>query len=342
MTQAAAVKVLAAAIAVLMIASGVGLATVEEDTGAADLATAPSGEEAGSATPTTAPSSGIDGVPGGGEAAPAAASPAPSPAAAGAAGSGGGVDYNALPERTGPPRAGVYRYRSKFDGQASFGTFTTRVNEEQTSEVRFAPAAAPAGETRDRQSSEESGSSGGFNFSGGEDEERVWRADGMFVVSSNFSGESKNEEGGRNVSGECQWQPPLQELAFPLKVGATWSWDSTCQSESDNFKMRRHSQGNSKVTGMKTASVAGKEVRVFVIESRSTEEIDTTYRDNGQTYESKSRIDSESTDLYATSVALKVRSDAKAKGTTESQQAPGQQARFEGEGFSELLNLEPK
>lgn len=333
-------KVLAALIALQVGVGGVALATVEDDPGAAGGASATTTTLAGAATlPDGTPAPGTPG------AAPEAPPPAPGqPGSAPAPGGGtpppaATADLNALPERPTPPRPGSYTYRTKFDGQASAGTFTTQVTDEGDSTFRYESAPAVNGETRDREKTESSGSSGGFDFSGNADRERAWRPNGMFITSESGGG---GGEGGESFNASCDWEPDVQDLAFPLKQGAVWTWNSSCESRSENFDSNQTWRGEARVTGVQTASVGGREVRVLVIERKSERVVDFTMRRDGRENKGKSTIQETTRQLFAPSVALTVRTDTDLKGAFESSSQPGGSGQFQGKAESELRSLDPK
>lgn len=330
-------KVLAALIALQVGVGGVALATVEDadstssagtsatTTTLGGVAVAPEGTPipGGPADPAAPPAPGQPGsTPGPGGAAPPPASSA---------------DLNALPERPTPPRPGSYTYRTKFDGQASAGTFTTQVKDEGETIFRYESAPAANGETRDREKTESSGSSGGFDFSGNADRERAWRPNGMFITAESGGGSG----GGESFNAACDWEPDVQDLAFPLKQGAAWAWNSSCESKSENFDQKQSWRGEARVTGVQTASVAGKEVRVLVIERKSERVMEFTSRRDGRETKGKSTIQEITRQLFAPSVALTVRTDTDMKGAIESPGAPGG-GQFQGKMESELLSLDPK
>lgn len=334
-------KVLAALIALQVGVGGVALATVE-DPSTTGLAT--------SNTTTTTTTNELGGVPGaGGEPVPGAPGDQPAPPPPGQPGGAptpGGApppaaaqaDLNALPERPTPTRAGAYTYRTKFDGQASAGTFTTQVRDDSEATVRYEGAPAVNGETRDREKTESSGSSGGFNFSGNADRERAWRTNGMFITAESGGGSS----GGESFNASCDWEPDVQELAFPLKQGAAWAWNSNCESRSENFDSKQNWRGEARVTGVQTANVGGREVRVLVIERKSERVVEFTSRRDGRETKGKSTIQETTRQLYAPSVALTVRTDTDMKGAFESPEQSGGGGRFEGKAETELRSLDAK
>ncbi|HUR50017.1 MAG TPA: hypothetical protein VMY88_10900 [Acidimicrobiales bacterium] len=338
MTQAVATKILAALIALQVGVGGVALATVED--------AAATGQTGGAATTTTIPGGATlpDGTPAPGD--PGAVAGVPAPGQPGAAPAPGGAtppppltaDLNSLPERPTPPRPGAYTYRTKFDGHASAGTFTTQVQDESDSTFRYESAPPANGETRDREKSESSGSSGGFDFSGNADRERSWRQNGMFITAESGGGGG----GGESFNASCDWEPDVQDLAFPLKQGATWTWNSTCESRSENFDSNQSWRGEARVTGQQTASVGGREIRVLVIERKSERVVDFTMRRDGRETKGKSTIQETTRQLYAPSVALTVRTDTDLKGAFESPGQPGGSGQFQGKAESELRSLDPK
>lgn len=335
MTQAAGIKILAALIALQVGVGGVALATVE------DMPT----EVRTSATTTTAlgnPSvpggTPIPGGPGeqpapasgqpGGDATPGTAPPGPATDA----------DLNSLPERPTPTRPGGYTYKTRSDAQASAGTFTTQIDDERDVTVRYESAPPANGEQRDREKTESSGSSDGFNFSGNSDRDRAWRSNGLFTTAESGGGSG---EGGEEVNAACDWEPDVQDLAFPLRQGASWSWDSTCETRSENYDSSQRWRGEARVTGVQTASVGGREVRVLVIERRSERTGDSTFRQEGREMKGRTTFQETTRQLFAPSVALTVRTDTDFKGSFEGGQ-PGASGRFEGKIETELLSLDPK
>lgn len=338
MTQAAAIKVLAALIALQVGVGGVALATVEDS--ASSLGS--------SATTTTSPSAAPtlpDGTPAPStpaatpETPPPGQQPGPAPAPSGGAPPAATADLNSLPERPSPTRPGGYTYRTKFDGQASAGTFTTQVDDEGEMTLRYESAPAENGEPRDREKTEASRSSGGFNVSGNADRQRAWRGNGMFITAESGAGSGG---GGESISSSCNWEPDVQELAFPLRQGARWSWNSSCESKSENFDNKETWRGEARVTGVQTASVGGREVRVLVIEQQSERVSEYTMRRDGRESKGRNTFQETTKKLYAPSVALTVRTDTDMKGAFESSGQPGGSGRFEGKIESELLSLDPK
>ena len=343
MTRAVAVRVLAALIALQVGVGGVALATVQEK---------PDRVDAGSvgATTTSAPGTGAspEGQPAPGEtpAAPAEAAPGgPAPTAPGSsASSGGGANLSALPERPAPTQPGTYRYRVKMDGQASFGTFTTQLQSDKESDTVIERVPGPAGEVRDRVKQDTSQSSSGFSFSGQSNRERAWRNDGLYTTAEagRGSGQSESGEGGgREFEMSCDWEPDIKELAFPLREGTAWTWDSRCESQSDDFDMKQRNQGNARVTGRQTAKVGGREVAVLVIQRRTVTDGEFSGESEGRQFQGTTHTEDDSIVLFAPSVSLVVKIDSKFKGTTTSPQAPGMDGRFQGEGRTELLSLDP-
>lgn len=333
---------MAALIALQVGVGGVALATVED---AADTAAGGSGTTttiAGAATlPDGTPAPGAPGAPPEG-AAPGQPGGAPAPGGA-VAPPAASADLNALPERPAPPRPGTYRFKSKSDGRASFGTYTTEFRGDEETETRYESVApGPGGEVRDREAAEQSGSGGGFNFSGSGARERSWRADGMFVTAESGGSSAGGDEGSENFQAACDWQPDLIVLAFPLKEGTNWKWNTSCESKSENLDMKQRYSGSARVTGTRTASVGGREIKVIVIERQSVRDVETTFRREGQEYQGDTHVEETATLLFASSVALPVRTESKFKGTQSSAQAPGQQGKFEGTSITELLSLDPK
>ena len=204
--------------------------------------------------------------------------------------------------------------------------------------LRYEAVPPANGETRDREKTESSGSSGGFDFSGNADRERSWRGDGMYITSESGGGSG----GGESFDSSCDWQPDVKELAFPLKQGAAWTWDSTCESRSENFDSKQSWRGEARVTGVQTASVGGREVRVLVIERKSERVVDFTMRREGRETKGKSTFQETTRQLYAPSLALTVRTDTDLKGSFESPGQPGGSGQFQGKMETELQSLDPK
>lgn len=349
MTRIPAVKVLTGLIALQLLIAGVAAATVDDGSGT-PLATGGATTTTTTASDTENPSGTVEGT-GGDPSAGQPQSPGTPPSGEGSPGpagspAAGGANLTSLPERPTPPRPGSYRYRNKFDSNVAFGPYTTQVKEDRESSVVFEAAGSAGAETRDRKRETGSAESGGFGASASGTEERSWRADGMYVTSE--AAETKDQDqggggggGGGGLNGQCDWQPDIRQLAFPLKVGSSWTWDSKCESKSEDGEYRRRSQGTAKVTGTRTASVGGRDVAVFVIEVKSTEDVFFSTEREGRSFDATTHIEAAGVDLYASSVALLVRTEREFKGTSQSSQAPGQTGRFEGDGFRELLSLDP-
>ena len=337
MTQGVAVKVLAALIALQVGVGGVALATVEEPARpsvAADASTTEPGSDPANETPT-----GAAPAPGEPAATPESPNPAGEPAPEATTPAAPAANLDSLPERPTPPRPGAYRYRSKFDGQFSAGTFTTQAKENRETTLRYETAPAVNGEARDRERTQQEGSNGGgMNFSGQADRERAWRQNGMFVTGEAAGGDSD----AGSFEADCNWEPDVQELAFPLREGASWEWNSSCESSSENMDSKQTWRGAARVTGQKVASVGGKDVRVLVIERRSERTMDFTFRQDGRESRGSSTFQETTVQLYAPSVALSVRIDTDVKGTFESPGQPGGSGRFEGKSEIELLSLDPR
>ena len=335
MTQGIAVKVLAGLIALQMVVGGVALATVDEpatlEAGSSSTTTTVAGEASipGGTPPPGAPGETPTPPPGQQGDAPAPGGPTPPPANA---------DLNSLPERPTPTRPGAYTYRSKSDVRYTSSTFNTEMKDEDESTIRYESAPAAGGEQRDLERSEGSGESGGMSFSFAGDRERAWRGDGMFITRESGGGEG----GGESFETNCDWEPDVKGLAFPLRQGTTWSWKSACESKSEKMDMKQTWEGTARVTGVQTASVGGREVRVLVIERQSVRNVDVTVRYQGREIQNKSRAEEQTRELYAPSVALTVRADTDVKGTTESPGQPGGSGQFEGRNEAELLSLDPK
>ncbi|MDQ3107422.1 MAG: hypothetical protein M3Q68_06405, partial [Actinomycetota bacterium] len=103
-----------------------------------------------------------------------------------------------------PPKPGVYRYRTSGGGAEERGEedTTSRVEERGRSgeEVRLRVTTA-----------------GGRLTSASE---VAWRPDGVRTLRTTFTfGESR---------GDCDWEPDVVDLQFPLGPGATWSSESSC------------------------------------------------------------------------------------------------------------------
>jgi hypothetical protein len=127
--------------------------------------------------------------------------------------------------------------------------------------------------------------------------EEKWSNDGVRATSSRISGQ------GATI--DCNWQPPLLELALPLSVGKTWQYDSTCTATVSGTQITIHRVGTSKVTGKALDKIGDTNVATWVIETTGT----TTVRSAFYNEDTKETV----TSHYASARGL----TTKENGTTE-------------------------
>lgn len=274
-------RVLAALAALLFIAGVTGAATVEGGSDGQTVTTAD-----GAATTTTSA--------GGGLGAPVDAT-ATTTAVPGQAAAGGGTTTTAkvvAPTTTAKPQAaagdpgqpvspklGTYRYKTTSDGEQKETTVKIAKDTEQV-----------PGEDR-------------FVIKIGEDgnEQVVYtarRSDGIYVRKMTFPAPT----GG---SIDCDWDPDLLDMKFPLKAGAQWNAESSCTTTFNGEKATFHMVSSSRVAGAQRTRIGGQDIDVWGLEATSTLTVDTSYQ--GRPIHIV--YDSKGTEQYSARNGVTVRSD---------------------------------
>lgn len=329
-----AVKVLGGLVALQLLISGVGVATIEEESSLpAEGVLRDTDEPAPESTP--GPSAGAPPVAG-----PDGAS-VPGPAAEGA-GPAGPPPGASIPA----PRPGSYRYKQTTRTQSEFST-TTFVDE-KTEEVerRIERVSESAGEIVDRRhipSRVTSNSDDGSKSESRSYEERVWRPGGESLAREVHQSTNTDADGNKTEEeSECNWEPDRLQLVFPLHVGLEWSWDSTCSTTGDDGEVTTTNKGRARVTGTRDFDIGGRIVSTFVIELTATEdtsgrlgqERDTTFT---------MRSDQRTTSFFAPTVGLSVRVEAEHKqdSTFEGSQGGPQRSKTTQTAVADLLSTEP-
>lgn len=274
-------RVVAAATAVVLGIGLIGAVTVDDKPALLDTTdTTTSTTLAGGA----APPPGLEPVPG------EPGAPAPTQPPGGAqpppAGGGGPAPTAAPPPASAQPgaltltRTGLYRYEATTDGEK--GRAELRVTEE---------GGAPAGEQRLLHRDTKDGDTTESSV--------AWRSNGVFERSTTFP----NEGGGPGTA--CDWEPDVLRAPRPLGGSSSWTWDSRCQSQAGGQQADFHFTGEARVTGSERASVGGRQVDVWRIQS--TGKIVVTGSFNGQPFEVV--VDITGDDRLAPEQGVIVRSD---------------------------------
>ena len=338
MSRLAAVKVLAALIALQVGLGAIGVATVEEQLPSQGVLTKDRATHPG-VTPSSEAVRGPD------EAAPEGGDPAASKTP------GAGPAESDNPAGTIPaPRPGTYRYTQTSKTRSEFST--TTFSDEKTEEVerRIERVSEKPGEIVDRRHIPNRVTSSGDDGSKSESrsyEERVWRAEGSLLrtevhFSSNTSSDGTREE----RRSECDWEPDRVQLAFPLEVGREWSWESTCTHRSEEGEATTTNKGSGRVTGTRDLSIGGRSVPTFVIELNAVEDSSGTHRPEGgsQEYRFQLRSEQKTKSFFAASLGLPARVEAEHKqdSTFEGGAQTGPQRSTSTQtATSELLNVDP-
>lgn len=124
------------------------------------------------------------------------------------------------------------------------------------------------------------------------------RRDGIYVRKMSLPSPS-----GGNI--DCDWEPDLLEMKFPLAAGATWRGESTCNTTINGEKATFHIVQTTKVVGAQRGKVGGQEIDVWGLESTSKMTIDTVQQ--GRSFHFV--YDSTGTSQYSPKHGLTVRSD---------------------------------
>jgi len=150
------------------------------------------------------------------------------------------------PGPTVPPRAGVYRYRARANGEETEGT--TTVEDKGTNDLGTNQVIAQKG--------------GGLDATS----DVSWRSDGVIILRSVFTfGETK---------GECDWEPDFLQSRLPLARGTAWQSASSCMVTGFGptpIPLKRTL--DAKVVDLRRVRIAGEAVDAWVIESTDRIEI---------------------------------------------------------------------
>ncbi|HUQ40340.1 MAG TPA: hypothetical protein VM030_09305 [Acidimicrobiales bacterium] len=150
------------------------------------------------------------------------------------------------------PKLGTYRYRTTSGDETKETTVKIAKDPEQAAgEDRFVVRVGEGGREQSVYTAR--------------------RSDGIYVRKMTFPSPS----GG---SVDCDWEPDLLEMKFPLKAGAAWRAESTCNTTFNGEKATFHMVENTKVVGPQRAKIGGQEIDVWGMESTSTMTVDTTYQ----------------------------------------------------------------
>lgn len=210
------------------------------------------------------------------------------------------------PGELAPTRPGLYRYKTTANGKESRSEL--RVSEE---------AGGSDGEQRQlhRKSSE-----------GNTTESSVgWRPNGVFERSRTVPGADGQS------SAPCDWEPDVLLAVRPLRADSAWSWDSRCKTRVQGQEADLHFTGQARVTEAVRATVGGRQVSAWRIQTTAKIEITGSYQ--GQPFTVV--VDITSDDQFAPQQGIVVRSDSTSKAS--GQGAPSREERT----LEELQNLDP-
>ena len=256
----ARVRGLAVAVALLFGLGAIGVATVDQRAASSRVGLEPSdlGESGRSGEPPSATAT--SGPP------------------AGAAPAGPAVDSNEKAPLSGipAPKPGTYRYTHTVKTTSEESSTTT--TNEKTEEIsrRIERVSESAGEIIDRRHTPSrvifTGDDGSKSESSSY-EERSWRPDGSFLRAevSHFT-ETRSDGTKREHTDECKWEPDRQQLVFPLRVGAAWTWESSCTTSHDQGDVTTTNKGSGKVVGTRDLDIGGRRIATFVVELTATED----------------------------------------------------------------------
>jgi len=305
LSRPVAFRALAAAAGVLLAVGLIGVVTVNDR---------PETLEAGGSTTTTTafgPGETLAPVPGGPPqtGGPATtkpgAAPAPAPTQPGPATTAAPPATETPGEAT-PTRPGLYRYKNTVDGK------------ESRSELRVsAEGGAPAGEQRLLHRKTADGNTTESSV--------AWRSNGIFERSRTFPG------GGGDTGAPCDWEPDVLLAPRPLRAESAWSWDSRCSSQVQGQQADFHFTGQARVTEAVRATVGGRQVSAWRIQSTAKIEITGSYQGRPFTVV----VDITSDDQFAPQQGIVVRSDSTSK-VSGMGGAPQESRTLE-----ELQNLDP-
>lgn len=336
------VKALGAAIALLLVGGGVGVTTVEEPRPDTASAQGESGSPESGGVPAAEGGSQdqtAEGLPTG-----AAGGPPPTGLAPGA----GPASAGGLPESSGPPRPGTFRYRNRqktsteFEGQP----FTDEKDEETTRRMEIVSEAG--GETILRRHTPERQTSRGDDGSHSESksyEEASWRADGTRLRTRVEESSNTDANGGTTQArSECNWEPDIPTLVFPLHEGQTWSWESQCSAEDEQGSSKTTQRGTARVTGTRVFTLDGQAVKTFALAFELVEETAGRFRsEGGEEGNFDSRREQTNDSFFSTSLGMTVLTEVKAKMTQRFKfgAQPEQTSTINQEASLELLSAKP-
>ncbi|HUR49964.1 MAG TPA: hypothetical protein VMY88_10635 [Acidimicrobiales bacterium] len=302
LSRPVAFRAIAAATAVLLALGLIGVVTVNDSVDTLDATGSTTTTTASGPGATLAPVPGAPVQPGSpaptAPGAPAATQPGPTTTAAPPA--------TDKPAEATPTRPGLYRYKNTVDGKESRSEL--RVTQE---------AGGPAGEQRLLHRKTSDGNTTEASI--------AWRANGVFERSRTFPG------GEGEAGAPCDWEPDVLLAPRPLRLESTWSWDSRCSSQVQGQQADFHFTGQARVTEAVRASVGGRAVTAWRIQSTAKIEITGNYQ--GQPFTVV--VDITSDDQFAPQQGILVRSDSTTKAT-----GPGSPPN-ETRTLEELQNLDP-
>lgn len=301
LSRLAAFRALSAATAVLLAIGLIGVVTVNDETDTLDT-TGSTTTTTGGPEATLAPVPGAS-VPPGGPAptapgAPAATQPAPATTAPQPA--------SERPGELALTRPGLYRYKTTANGKESRSEL--RVSEE---------AGGSGGEQRQLHRKTSDGNTTESSV--------AWRSNGIFERSRTFPG------GEGETGAPCDWEPDVLLAPRPLRADSAWSWDSRCRSRVQGQEADFRFTGQARVTEAVRATVGGRQVSAWRIQSTAKIEITGSYQ--GQPFTVV--VDITSDDQLAPQQGIIVRSDSTSKVTGPG--SPPQEERI----LEELQNLDP-
>jgi len=303
LSRPAAFRAIAAAAGVLLALGLIGVVTVNDEAADTLDATGSTTTTVAGTGATLAPVPGGPPQPGG----PATTAPgsAPAPTQPGPATTAAPPATESPGEAT-PTRPGLYRYKNTEDGK------------ESRSELRVSTeGGAPAGEQRLLQRKTADGSTPAASV--------AWRSNGIFERSRTFPG------GAGEQGAPCDWEPDVLLAPRPLRADSTWSWDSRCSSQVQGQQADFHFTGQARVTEAVRATVGGRQVSAWRIQTTAKIEITGSYQ--GQPFTVV--VDITRDDQFAPEQGIVVRSDSTSK-VTGMGGAPQESRTLE-----ELQNLDP-
>lgn len=297
-----AFRALVGATAALLLLGLIGAVTVNDDEDTLDT-TASTTTTIGGPGASLAPVPGASVPPG----APAPTAPGPVPSTTQSAPATTAPQPAAeRPGELAPTRAGLYRYKTTQNGKESRAEL--RVTEE---------SGGSAGEQRQLHRKSADGNTTESSV--------AWRSNGLFERSRTFPG------GDGETGAPCDWEPDVMLAPRPLRADSTWSWESRCRSRVQGQEADFRFTGQARVTEAVRATVGGRQVSAWRIQSTAKIEITGSYQ--GQPFTVV--VDITSDDQLAPQQGIVVRSDSTSKVTGPG--SPPQEERV----LEELQNLDP-